>query len=604
MMLRMVAQEGSDYTGRRVFLKELEYGRREENVRREIVINQLLGKRLIVKGLDKQTNQEYITPAHDALIRWSRLQEWIKNITATMGFGVFQRLREDIEANKVENTTSNKKSKLWDKNPSLDIVNEEREYAMVFRTGNEQERLRRLKSGAAWQLIKDLVNIKRRKTNTDTLLNKVEDEFVKKSLQKRIKGQRIAVLVAAIFVIGLVSALIFSLQKQQETDARRLVAEANNELKANYNVENALAKMDSAIHEIDDFWFWWREKDEKTNTIEKGVGLDVFNTLKNNGYIVSLDHGGNLINDIAISPNDKYLLSADDEGLVIIWNLANIQQPKPIDTIFHKHGVTSAEFSPKMNKIATGTKKGELFFTSIDTSDQNGQIIGAKIGIGKFGDSKPIHLTSFSPNGNYFFGSQDCIGYLIDPNSNTIKNTIVGEFYIVNDNIFYSNNEIVVKNNNALYLFKINDNFFKNINLKQTDFWDSKTNYLNVEHYESDKIYNIKRFDIPRAQTILGFFNEKDYSEPLFLEKDPTPFTFSPKEYQYISSNNRVFFIASKYGPASIWSGKYENKYQSDIIYAYFFNEKRIATIPKNQLYIQIWNLYESNDKVINILEY
>ncbi|MEG4596519.1 caspase family protein [Microcoleus sp. F8_C2] len=76
VMLRMVTIEGSGIARRRVPESELEYPSDEENQRREKVINQLVNIRLLVKG--QETGRIYIEPAHDFLLRWNKLQEWIE----------------------------------------------------------------------------------------------------------------------------------------------------------------------------------------------------------------------------------------------------------------------------------------------------------------------------------------------------------------------------------------------------------------------------------------------------------------------------------------------------------------------------------------------
>jgi len=76
VMLRMVAIEGSGVARRQVPESELVYSTTEENQRREKVINQLVNVRLLVKG--QETGRTYVEPAHDFLLRWNKLQEWIE----------------------------------------------------------------------------------------------------------------------------------------------------------------------------------------------------------------------------------------------------------------------------------------------------------------------------------------------------------------------------------------------------------------------------------------------------------------------------------------------------------------------------------------------
>lgn len=78
IMLRMVSITGGETLGKRLLLNDLVFENPDENKRVIEVIDRLLTARLIVKGLDNN-EQEYIEPAHDALIRgWSKLYEWIQ----------------------------------------------------------------------------------------------------------------------------------------------------------------------------------------------------------------------------------------------------------------------------------------------------------------------------------------------------------------------------------------------------------------------------------------------------------------------------------------------------------------------------------------------
>jgi hypothetical protein len=73
----MVAVGSSDLTRRRVLCKELEYPE-AENTRVKLVIERFVAARLLVKGRDIDNN-EYVEPAHDALMReWQKLLNWKK----------------------------------------------------------------------------------------------------------------------------------------------------------------------------------------------------------------------------------------------------------------------------------------------------------------------------------------------------------------------------------------------------------------------------------------------------------------------------------------------------------------------------------------------
>ncbi|MGI8504810.1 MAG: hypothetical protein ACR2LR_27310, partial [Hassallia sp.] len=145
VMLRMVAVGSSDLTRRRVLCKELEYPQ-AENTRVKLVIERFVAARLLVKGRDIENN-EYVEPAHDALMReWQKLLNWKKQ---ELGPLLLQTELRPI-ANKWATQKHDKKAVglLWNDDPRLPLV----------------EQL--LKSDVDW-------------------LNLTELEFVKRSIQKR-----------------------------------------------------------------------------------------------------------------------------------------------------------------------------------------------------------------------------------------------------------------------------------------------------------------------------------------------------------------------------------------------------------------------------------
>lgn len=75
VMLRMVAISGGELARRRVPISELVYPE-PKNEQAKKVIDRFVEARLLVKGLDAE-GQEYVEPAHDALVRgWNKLDQW------------------------------------------------------------------------------------------------------------------------------------------------------------------------------------------------------------------------------------------------------------------------------------------------------------------------------------------------------------------------------------------------------------------------------------------------------------------------------------------------------------------------------------------------
>jgi hypothetical protein len=162
VMLRMVAMGSSDLTRRRVLCTELEY-LPSENIRVKLVIERFVAARLLVKGRDIENN-EYVEPAHDALIReWQKLLNWKKQ---ELGSLLLQTELRPI-ANKWATQKHDKKAVglLWNNDPRLPLVQQ------------------LLKSDVDW-------------------LNLTELEFVKGSIQKRRNMQLKAIaMVSAVMIL-------------------------------------------------------------------------------------------------------------------------------------------------------------------------------------------------------------------------------------------------------------------------------------------------------------------------------------------------------------------------------------------------------------------
>jgi hypothetical protein len=194
VMLRMVAVGSSDLTRRRVLCKELEYPQ-AENTRVKLVISRFVAARLLVKGRDIENN-EYVEPAHDALIReWQKLLNWKKQ---ELGSLVLQtELRPT--ANKWATQKHDKKAVglLWNDDPRLPLVQQ------------------LLKSDIGW-------------------LNLTELEFVKRSIEKRRNEylKAIAIVSAVMILLSQLTAfgfiqLRFSIVNNSALEIRRIPLVSN-----------------------------------------------------------------------------------------------------------------------------------------------------------------------------------------------------------------------------------------------------------------------------------------------------------------------------------------------------------------------------------------
>jgi Caspase domain len=194
VMLRMVAVGSSDLTRRRVLCKELEYPE-AENTRVKLVIERFVAARLLVKGRDIENN-EYVEPAHDALMReWQKLLNWKKQELSPL---VLQTELRPI-ANKWATQKHDKKAVglLWNDDPRLPLVQQ------------------LLKSDVGW-------------------LNLTEFEFVKRSIQKRrnMHLNAIAMISAVMILLSQLTAfgfiqLRFSIVNHNVEEIRRIPLVSN-----------------------------------------------------------------------------------------------------------------------------------------------------------------------------------------------------------------------------------------------------------------------------------------------------------------------------------------------------------------------------------------
>jgi hypothetical protein len=194
VMLRMVAIGSSDLTRRRVLCTELEY-LPSENIRVKLVIERFVAARLLVKGRDIENN-EYVEPAHDALMReWQKLLNWKKQ---ELGPLVLQTELRPI-ANKWATQKHDKKAVglLWNNDPRLPLVQ---------------------------QLLKSDIN----------WLNLTELEFVKRSIQKRRNNHlnAIAMISAVMILLSQLTAfgfiqLRFSIVNNNVEEIRRIPLVSN-----------------------------------------------------------------------------------------------------------------------------------------------------------------------------------------------------------------------------------------------------------------------------------------------------------------------------------------------------------------------------------------
>lgn len=135
LMLRMVALEGGETAGKRVFLEELIFPDPKENQRVQDILDELVDEaRLVVRGKDLE-DRPYIEPAHDALVKsWGRLWEWIKT-TGEERLVLRNKLIQSVAEYENHDQSRNL---LWNNDPRLDILKAESESSASWLNEREQ----------------------------------------------------------------------------------------------------------------------------------------------------------------------------------------------------------------------------------------------------------------------------------------------------------------------------------------------------------------------------------------------------------------------------------------------------------------------------------
>lgn len=368
---------------RRIFMQMVRPGQQTEDTRRVTtrqelgeenwdLVQKLANARLVVTGRDP-AGHETVEIVHEALIRnWSRLQEWLNGDRA---FRIWQeRLRVVLRQ--------------WQNNNQ-----------------DEGSLLRGLPLAEAEQWL----------TQRDKDLNQIEIAFIRTSInlreqerqareqerqareQERQSRERLQRWATRGLTIGLVLAVILAIlaisQWRQATIQSRLAEEqiaiARNRL-SRLLANQALTLVDS---QLDLALLLSAEANQAYRTFDARSSL--LTTLLSSPEIASFFrfHQG-AVNSVAFSPNSQILASADQEGVIALWDVATGQLlGQPLTG--HRGPISSLAFSNNGLILASAGNDQTIRLWDLSDLDVDDKAMGQPL----VGHSSVVRAVAFAPDG-------------------------------------------------------------------------------------------------------------------------------------------------------------------------------------------------------------
>ena len=499
VMLRMVELEGGEAVRRRVLASELIYSDAEENQRKEEVLTRLLKARLIVTGTDPETNEQYYEPAHDFLVKgWEKLQVWISAEQADLAL---QRLliptvvAWDREKNNID---------LWDNNSRLDRLQE----------------------------------IYNSKTADNNWLNKIESEFLKKSVARKKNRQRRTVSIftgVTIALTSLTGAALFSLRNAIIGEISSLVQAAN----ASSNFSQNLASLPTAIQAGDAFvnknfvnktlLNFFPNRDEYFETKIRKV---LYQSQANNHLRNILDRHSNGITSAEFSSDGKHLITASWDKTAKIWTrdgelVASLED--------HQATVSSAEFSPDNNYVVTASDDKTVKVWTL-----NGKLFATLKG-----HEQTVNSAKFSPDNNYVItASGDGTAKIWTPNGKLIA-TIEDREGSIDSAEFGLNGKLVITSS------------------ARTKLWTADGELIHIFDGGA-KFSSDGKIIVSTSDNILEFWSSES-----MLQEEPYPIAFLEEDNQItdieLSPNNQILVTTSEYD-AKVWNAEKLLQGERDLI--------------------------------------
>lgn len=317
VMLRMISLNGGELARRRVPLSELEYPPEKNKLVKEL-IERFSKARLLVQGQDALGNP-YVEPAHDALIRgWEKLLSWKQEQQESL---ILQRRLTPAAE---EWKTQQQSRFLWNNNPRLDLLKKELD-------------------------------------SDDNWLNKLEAEFVRRSVKRKNFTTRRNWGIAIATILGLSGLSIAALIGQRNARIEQISASirasqaslfSNQELDALINSLKAAKTLKQPLLQG-----IFQPNQQLQSQVKSTLRSAVYQTREINKWKGMTNE--QFSRDISFNPNGELMLAKRNEiGNVILQNLSNNTQK-----LLEGHqgivgnGIT---FSNDGSLLATADKKGKI----------------------------------------------------------------------------------------------------------------------------------------------------------------------------------------------------------------------------------------------------
>ncbi|HLP59584.1 MAG TPA: caspase family protein, partial [Candidatus Deferrimicrobium sp.] len=298
IMRRMVSIEGSEPARKKISKDELTFSQREENERVEIIIDQLVEERLVIKE-NGNNNQYYVEPAHDALINsWVTFRGWLNDE------GKINIILQNRLGAAVNDYYPERKGKLWHDDTRLDQLKENLD-------------------------------------SHDTWLNRKEETFVRESIKlKESKKKRKRDITFGVIAV-LSALLIFAFYKEAVARKEARIAQAN------YLASQAQLRLESesaaAISLAKDAYLL-----DQNKNVTQVLSTAAAQTLEHPLYNLNFQHDY-YVNSAVFSHSGNKMLTASEDKTVKLWD----PQGKLLQEFTHENAVTSAVFSPDDQTILT-----------------------------------------------------------------------------------------------------------------------------------------------------------------------------------------------------------------------------------------------------------